>query len=89
MMNQYPKQKADYYLESFDDELLLFHPSDKKIYQLNATAALVWQLCNGKHTVDEITMLLLDAYPNAGEVLVHEADMTIQQLLSQGVIEFV
>jgi len=89
MKNQHPKQKSDYYLEAFNDELLLYHPGNNKIYQLNGTTALIWQLCNGRRTVAEIVDLLADAYPMASTVLVRETDTMIQQLATQGVIEFV
>ncbi|MBX3014046.1 MAG: PqqD family protein [Caldilineaceae bacterium] len=89
MKRQIPKQISNYYLEVLNDEFLLYHPGRNQIYQINATAALIWQLCNGERSIDEIDVLLLAAYPTAGKALMQDTHETIQQLATQGVIELV
>lgn len=82
-----PRQKPDYYLEMMDGELLLFHPGRTTILYCNRTAALIWQLCNGRRTVQEIAALLATAYPEATETIPGQVQATLQKFQQQGVVE--
>jgi hypothetical protein len=84
-----PRQSAEYRLESIDDELLLFHPGRTTIIYCNSTASLVWQLCNGERTVQEIVNLLQDAYPEASENMTGDIVTTLQRFAHHGAIEYV
>lgn len=84
-----PRQKADYRLEIIDDELLLFHPGQTKIIYCNPTASLIWQLCDGQRTTQEITTLLRAAYPEASAALAADVAATLQQFAGHGAIDFV
>jgi hypothetical protein len=37
-----------------DGELVCYDPETQTLHQLNATAALVWRMCDGASTVEEI-----------------------------------
>lgn len=84
-----PRQKADYRLEKIDDELLLYHPSRTTIMYCNETASLVWQLCDGERTVQEIIDLLGAAYSEAGEAIATEVCATLEQFQQHHAIEYV
>ncbi len=71
-----------------DDELLLFHPGEGAILYCNPTASLIWQLCDGQHTVQEIAALLGAAFPEAAEAIAADVEATLQQFLRHGAIEF-
>ncbi len=60
-----PIPAPGFLLEELDGELLLFNPHDGRLLELNATAALVWQLCDGERSISEITRLLIEAFPEA------------------------
>ena len=64
-----PAPLAGFSLEEMDGELLLFHVEQEKVLYCNATAGLVWRLCDGERTLDEIVELLTEAYPEAREKL--------------------
>lgn len=84
------RQKSFYrilILEPIDDELLLFHPGQTKIIYCNATASLVWQLCDGQRTVQEIIELLQTAYPEARNKIVTDVQATLRQFAQQGALE--
>ena len=84
-----PRQKPDFKLEKMDDDLLLFHPSQNKIFYCNETAALIWQLCNGERTLEDINTLITTAYPESAETIASEIQNTLQQFFEQGAIEYV
>lgn len=84
-----PCRKPDYRLEMIDNELLLFHPAQTKILYCNETASLIWQLCDGQRTPQEIAALLAAAYPGAADTIAHDVENTLQQFAQHGAIEFV
>lgn len=54
----------EYRVEKFDDEILLYAMSSTKGVYLNDTAHLVWEMCGQGHSVEDIVVLLEDAYPD-------------------------
>jgi len=82
-----PKRKPDYRLELLDDELLLYHPTETKIIYFNQTASLIWQLCDGDHTAEEIVKLLSEAYPESADSIPADVTSTLEQFQEQGCIE--
>jgi hypothetical protein len=84
-----PCRKADYRLEKIDDEMLLYHPGETKILYCNQTASLVWGLCDGQRTAEDITALLAESYPEAAEAIPGDVEVTLRQFLEHGAIEFV
>lgn len=72
-----PKRKPDYRLEMIDGELLLYHLNETKILYCNQTASLIWNLCDGELTVEAITNLLQDAYPEAADVIADDVQKTL------------
>jgi hypothetical protein len=82
-----PKRKPDYRLELLDNELLLYHPTDTRIFYFNQTASLIWQLCDGQHSVSEIIQLLSDAYPESVDSIRADVAATLQQFEEHGCIE--
>lgn len=84
---QKPWRKPDYRLEQLDNELLLFHPTRTVILYCNPTASLIWQLCDGHHTTQEIIALLSTAYPEASKAIPADVETVLQQLQQEGAIE--
>ncbi len=84
-----PRRKPDYRIEMIDDELLLFHPAQTKILYCNETASLIWQLCDGQHTPQEITALLAAAFPEAADAMADDVTATLRQFSQHDAIEFV
>ena len=77
-----------YHLEEMDGELLLHHPGSTKTLYLNETASLIWQLCDGQRTTEEIAALLQDAFPGTEEAIAGQVDLTMRQFSEYGAIEF-
>jgi hypothetical protein len=89
ILSNIPQRQPDYQLEAIDDELLLFHPAQTTILYCNPTASLIWQLCDGQRTIQEIIDLLTAAYPEAKDTLSAETQATLEQFQQQGAIQFV
>jgi len=74
-----PKPTPDCRLERLENEALLYCPATTKTVFLNETAALVWDLCDGARTVDEIVGLLRDAYPEAADTLAADVEDALRR----------
>jgi len=86
--NLRPKHKDAFRIEQLDDEFLLYHPSQKKIMYCNNTASLVWQLCDGKRTINEIVALLNEAYEEKEETIRNEVLQTLTTFYEHQAISF-
>ena len=84
-----PRRKPGYHLEMMDGELLMFSPEETQILYCNQTASLIWQLCDGERTAQEIVEMLIAAFPEAEERIRVEAPATLEKFRQHGVIEFV
>ena len=82
-----PRRKPDYRLELLDDEIVLYHPTDTRMLYFNQTASLIWQLCDGERSVEQITALLAAAYPEAETDIPADVQATLEDFLKQGCIE--
>lgn len=60
-----PRQVEGYAQERLGEEVLLYHPGRTTVLYLNAAAHLVWQLCDGRRTVEDIQAMLAAAYSDA------------------------
>ena len=74
-----PRRQPAYHSELLDDELLLYNPAGDQILQLNASAGLVWQLCDGANSTQAIIALLVEAYPEAAA----EIRVDVPEILAQ------
>ncbi len=55
-----PIKRQDLISEQVSDELVLLDPIDLKVHHLNASAAAIFELCDGAHTVEDLAQPLLD-----------------------------
>ncbi len=88
MSEKKPCHRAGYRLESIDGELLLFHPARDQLIYCNETASLIWHLCDGQRTVQEIVAQLSAAFPEATEGIAEDVRDTIQRFHEYGAIRF-
>lgn len=84
--NDVPIPNKEFTLEQLDDELLLYHPTKTTTVYMNQTASIVWQLCDGKRTVSEITQLLKDSFPESGDELTLDVTKTLDTFSQHGAI---
>ena len=76
----------DFQIQELDGEVVLLHPVRNTILHLNPTGALVWNLCNGVRTVDEIVLLLGETYPEAKQEIARDVPEIIIQFAAHGAL---
>jgi hypothetical protein len=69
------------------DGWVIYHLETDRVHFLNATAALVFELCNGRHTVTEIAGILSAAYelstPTIDDVQTCVSNLVAESLVKQ------
>jgi hypothetical protein len=74
-------------LEQLDDDLLLYHPGLTRAIHLNQTASIIWQLCDGRRSSQDIAELLCEAFPADREQIPEHVDATLQRFADEGALE--
>ena len=82
-----PTPVNGFQVENLDGEIVLLHPARNLIIYSNQTGALIWQLCDGRRSVNEIVEILSAAYPASQAEIAFDVPQTIQTLVSQGALE--
>lgn len=82
-----PKSVKGFQIETLDGEVVLLHPARNIIIYGNQASALVWQLCDGVRTEDEIVEILSAAYPEAEAEIRTDVPAAIRALVSRGALE--
>ena len=63
-----------------EGEMLLVDTQNMQVHQLNRTASVVWEKCDGMHTVGDIIASLINEYDVKPEVAKQEVISLIAQL---------
>ena len=79
--NRIVVKNSQFQLEEIDTEQLLYNPLLTKTIYLNATATLIWSLCNGENTVGHIISLLTQTFEQSEQVIRTDVIDAIDELL--------
>ena len=81
MLEKIPQPAEGFELEEIDGEILLYSPSSTRSVYLNATASLIWRLCDSKQSVGQIIDQLRDAFPDAAGAIEDDVKRSIELLV--------
>ena len=81
-----PRPLANVATEILEDEVLLYHPRYQTAVYLNPTAALVWGLCDGHRSTNDIVQILGESYPEGGAALAQDVESVLQRLRESGLL---
>lgn len=62
MSDPRPRQAATLEVNEADDGLVIYDPANDMVHHLNATASVVFDLCDGNRDADDIAGVLAEAY---------------------------
>ena len=69
-------------------ETLLYSVDERAIHVLNPTAKLIWDLCDGKHTVEDMERVVRTSFSVArGHDLVIDIRRTLEVFVNKGLLE--
>ncbi len=70
------------------DEVVLVNLDNGVSVALNFTGALIWELSNGRRSVEEIARAVHDAFPNAPSNMADDVSDLVRTLAEDGFIGF-
>ena len=73
--------ESGYLLERMDDEITVYHPILATSLYLNETGALIWELCDGKRSIVEMTDILSELYPGNKEQISDDVYSLVTRLV--------
>jgi hypothetical protein len=82
-----PKRKPEYRLELVGEDILIYNPEDTKIISLNQTASVIWRLCDGSISVQEMIEALEEFYPDSKNEITADVNATLDQFLETGCVD--
>ncbi len=81
-----PRPKSGVQLQEFDNELVLYDLEQTKVIYLSESAALIWRLCDGQRTIEDIAQLLQCAYPDKASEILTDVERTMTCFRENNVI---
>lgn len=78
--NDIPVRDPEYLLERIDNDYRLRHRGGDSAIYINDTAALLWELCDGRKRAGDIKELLTEAYPDAADSIGEDIDEALAML---------
>lgn len=86
-MDDKPKRKDSLVLEEMDDDIMLADFTGSQIHTLNPTAAAIWEMCDGEHTLEQIAGELADHYGIGVEAVLQDVEKVVGDFSEKGLLE--
>jgi len=78
------KHAPDCLPEDMDGEILVYSPSLATTLHLNGPSAIVWGLCTGQHSIEDMIEALCEVYPEQAEQVRIDVIDVIRDLAERG-----
>ncbi len=82
-----PRVPVEIVEEVVDDQLVVYDPRADRVHVLNLAAAAVFDLCDGKTTVEAIVSAFRESVPEGSLDCDHEVPRILGEMLDQGLLE--
>jgi PqqD family protein of HPr-rel-A system len=80
------RQRPDVTARTVDGEVIVLDRTTNQVHHLNATAAFIWQRCDGRHTTPEIVTALVGAFDVDGATAQDAVTTALRQLQQLGLL---
>jgi hypothetical protein len=87
-LNSIPKRSPTVVSRLLDQEMVLVHPVQGKVRVLNPVGARVWELVDGRRTLDEIVRVIASEYSVDASRVQADVDFFCADLVQRGVLLF-
>ncbi len=86
--NACPLAHPDVSAYPLDDEIVIYTPADGQAFVLNATAARIWELCDGTRTDLDMAREIAEAYDQDEAQVLADVRELIAGLHAAGLVQF-
>jgi hypothetical protein len=83
------KQSQDCLLEDMDGELLLYDPNSAATLHLKGSSAIVWDLCDGQRSAQDIIDVVQQTYPDQAAQITQDVASVVDDLCERNVLVLV
>ncbi len=74
-------RKMDHLIQhDMDDEVLVYDPVVDRTHRLNSSASLIWELCDGTRSLEDIARVLTEQFEVEFETALQDARAVLEQL---------
>lgn len=82
-----PRKRGDIVSGDVDDEIVIYDSRNHNVHHLNLLGIVIWDLCDGNHTVKDITKEIVDVL--TADTVQVERDVTnmIEEFQGKGLLE--
>jgi coenzyme PQQ synthesis protein D (PqqD) len=80
-----PRRLESLEVNEADDGLVVYDPARDQVHHLNPSAAVIFDLCDGSRSVEDIAAVLADVYALPGPP-VAEARAGLEELIERGLV---
>ena len=87
LTSQRINRKTEILREEIDEEVLLFNPNTRKTYVLNQMADVIWELCDGKHSPEEITDEIISALDVNPNIVFNDVLKVLEEFVHQNLVD--
>jgi len=81
-----PKQAFGFFVEEMEGENLLYRLGAHKAIHLNDSATVIWKLCDGSRSIQDIVELLEKEYPGSEAAVAADVREAIELLVGEGAL---
>lgn len=81
-----PAQREGLFSEVLEDEAVVYDRGRKRAVYLSETATVIWHLCDGKRSIEDILKLLSAEYPEAAQQIESDVNEAIAHMSGERII---
>ena len=87
MQNDYsPKRREDLLKRDLEDGCVLYDEKTTQVYTLNTTAALIWEYCDSKSSIEQIAEELANASNHNKEEMLEDVRKIVTDFHEKGLL---
>jgi hypothetical protein len=84
--SSYPAKSTNFQETILDGEMILYSTISEQAVYLNESSRLIWGLCDGKRSIQDVINMLREAYSDADSSIGKEVSDAIASMQENGVL---
>jgi hypothetical protein len=86
-MKERPKKRGDIVSGDVDDETVIYDSRNHNVHHLNLLGSVIWDLCDGNHTVKDITKEIVDVLKADPVQVEGDVAKMVEEFQGKGLLE--
>lgn len=85
--NQLPSRVGQVWVRQEGDEAAIYDPANGSLHRLNPSALAIWELCDGRTTLEELVAALVEITDADTEAATNDVLKALDDLRRSGLVE--